>query len=585
MILKSLSVKGLGSFKKKQVFIFKPSTVTIVKGRNGSGKSTFFVEALSWLFFNKFVRNIKVEDLFYRFENNREKKISVEAVFDKFSLKRERSENSSSRIFLDDKIISQEKVISLINMDEFVFFNSIIFSQGFGGFVFFKDTDKKKLIAQLSIGFLDKYFETISELVNEKRKDLDIIRMKESLIKNQILDLNLKELYKQYQEDKLNDENRQKEVRNDIEKLKLEQDVILEKLKKLKIEKKELDNNLVKLSNEIDGLQKEVNRNQSSINILENNLERLYKWKNIFIEKQKCPMCYSIIKDITFIEKEIVEKQTSKKKLIVQLEKIMEQLQKRKNKENELQQSIEKISDLISEFQSEFTLKNEKLILLKEQLKKNTSDYEILYKQAKGKKKEYNLILENLNTKKYQNLDFLKIYEFWNLKLREYKNKIFNSIIAPIEPLTNTYLDYISDGKFTIKVDAKLKVTQQRVLDKFTIDVIQDNTVVDFNRLSGGEKRQVSLAVNISLIQLLHQFFSTDMNILIFDEIFDNLDDFAKEKVVEVLDLLRQKTNKSIIMITHDDYNVDRRGFNQIEVVSKDNISFLQEENHERNYN
>ena len=53
MLIKELTVGGLGSFKQETTFKFSKQKTYLVTGLNGAGKSTFFVDSLCWLLYGK----------------------------------------------------------------------------------------------------------------------------------------------------------------------------------------------------------------------------------------------------------------------------------------------------------------------------------------------------------------------------------------------------------------------------------------------------------------------------------------------------------------------------------------------------
>ena len=60
MNLKSISIKGLCSFKDMIKFEFEPNTLFLITGRNGSGKSTLFSESFSFLLRGQLLRQDSV---------------------------------------------------------------------------------------------------------------------------------------------------------------------------------------------------------------------------------------------------------------------------------------------------------------------------------------------------------------------------------------------------------------------------------------------------------------------------------------------------------------------------------------------
>lgn len=72
----------------------------------------------------------------------------------------------------------------------------------------------------------------------------------------------------------------------------------------------------------------------------------------------------------------------------------------------------------------------------------------------------------------------------------------------------------------------------------------------DYENLSGGEKQKIDLIIQFALRNMLCQHLNFDCNILCVDEVFDNLDYFGCQKVI---DFISEKLSdiSSIFIITH----------------------------------
>lgn len=91
--------------------------------------------------------------------------------------------------------------------------------------------------------------------------------------------------------------------------------------------------------------------------------------------------------------------------------------------------------------------------------------------------------------------------------------------------------------------------------DKLNFELNGNNIDISYNEkmyenLSGGERQKVDLIVQISLRDMLCNYLNFSSNILVIDEIFDNLDAFGCDKVVN---MISQKLSDidSVYIITH----------------------------------
>ena len=102
-------------------------------------------------------------------------------------------------------------------------------------------------------------------------------------------------------------------------------------------------------------------------------------------------------------------------------------------------------------------------------------------------------------------------------------------------------MNILSKGVFSIEFDDILTETISNGLGN-----------VAFDTLSGGEKKKVSLAVMLSLNDLLRLSGKEKSNIIFFDEVADSLDREGVKGLCELIDELKQ--DKKVFIISHNEY-------------------------------
>ena len=104
----------------------------------------------------------------------------------------------------------------------------------------------------------------------------------------------------------------------------------------------------------------------------------------------------------------------------------------------------------------------------------------------------------------------------------------------------NFYIPFFFNKEIKIEFDKDLNET-----------INYDNKVVSFKSFSAGGKTRLEIATAFALFNLSKTFFSSDTNLLVFDEILDmNLDSFGFEAVVEVI---KGMAENSIFIISHQE--------------------------------
>jgi DNA repair exonuclease SbcCD ATPase subunit len=101
------------------------------------------------------------------------------------------------------------------------------------------------------------------------------------------------------------------------------------------------------------------------------------------------------------------------------------------------------------------------------------------------------------------------------------------SMVTDLEDLINEYLQQFSDGRFTLT----FTVTG----DKLNVELTDDGQSIDINTLSSGELARVNTSTLLAIRKLLSSLASNRLNLLFLDEILNVLDEFGKQKLIEIL--------------------------------------------------
>jgi DNA repair exonuclease SbcCD ATPase subunit len=97
---------------------------------------------------------------------------------------------------------------------------------------------------------------------------------------------------------------------------------------------------------------------------------------------------------------------------------------------------------------------------------------------------------------------------------------------------------------------------------------------VEFNGMSGGEKRRFDVAIVLSIQKLMEHSSGVSFNLAVFDEVFDSLDASGVSSVLEALEEMYGQ-EKCIYVVTHMSELKSR--FNQfIHAVKRDGVSYLE---------
>jgi DNA repair protein SbcC/Rad50 len=340
-------------------------------------------------------------------------------------------------------------------------------------------------------------------------------------------------------------------------------------LEELSIETMQLNNNYTtktkKLLNDIDNEEKEFEKIKDDINT---------KWKEIN-NKEKI--------EINQLEKEVENiriKMTNIKKEKAEVEnKVEEESNKqmeifKQEKKKEFGYKTVPINDLINKLNNQILELRNNIDLLKQekeevqiridnynQLMNRINELKIYIEEIKKEKiriekeiKEYKDKLKQSEEEIKSSDNEIEILKFWIEAFQNngIKNILLDEVIPFLNERANYYCNYILQSKIQIEFTNKY-TGKSGTKERFEI-IVHNNKItgdneIKYNSLSGGEKRMVDLVVLFVLQDLSRQFLNQNINFVLYDEIFDSLDDDNIEYVSKILN--EQKNDKEIIIISH----------------------------------
>jgi exonuclease SbcC len=112
------------------------------------------------------------------------------------------------------------------------------------------------------------------------------------------------------------------------------------------------------------------------------------------------------------------------------------------------------------------------------------------------------------------------------------------------------YLDMITNGRYVVSFDTLAETKAGEFRDKISVHVLDTFTRANSRtQLSGGQTRIIDIATILTLADLNSVIQDVKINIMLFDEIFDSLDDENIGYVAKVLNKL--KIGKAVHIISH----------------------------------
>lgn len=136
------------------------------------------------------------------------------------------------------------------------------------------------------------------------------------------------------------------------------------------------------------------------------------------------------------------------------------------------------------------------------------------------------------------------------------------NMVKDLEELTNQYLADFTDGRFAIEF--------QVASDKLNVVILDNANSISIEELSSGELARVNTSALLAIRKLMNSLSKNKINILFLDEVISTLDDYGKERLVEVL---MREEGLNTFVVSH---GWSHPLLNKVHVVKEDNISRIE---------
>ena len=309
----------------------------------------------------------------------------------------------------------------------------------------------------------------------------------------------------------------------------------------------------------------EFERQEKAIQEFQDNYQKLLNDSN---EKQRQQNEKFDIAKKNLVEKETQEKSEIEQKLNTAIEKVNKLAEDESNKiEVEYTERVVNLQVKIDSLKESYKLALDKLEKINEikttitKLEQNVTATEMEIKSVeetkyddsqlfvyKSRKKELEDSLVEMNKEMSELQNEQTLCEFW--KAAWSPSGIPSMLIDEAIPFMNErvseYLDILSNGRYIVSFDTLAATKSGEYRDKISVNVLDTYTRANSRiQLSGGQTRLVDIATILTLGDLQSNVQDVKINILLFDEIFDSLDEENIGFVSKILSQLKLN-NQSI---------------------------------------
>lgn len=440
----------------------------------------------------------------------------------------------------------------IIEIPQTTFTNLISISmKKFKSFLVMSPYDRKQIIDRVfNLEIINVVFENIKK---DSREIGDTINSDNSAINS--LSITLKNTNNELNKlkDKLNVEDKQNEINDNLNKI----NQINSNIQKYLDAYKKVQDKFNEININLNNIKKEELTNEMNINNIKSKID-LFK-------QDKCPTC-----GISFTSEHFLE---IKNKLNVLLETKIKIKEQQKDSLILLDNNKNKISEYLNQLSTE-------IYNMKTEISKLETSNTIIQNKMKASsemKSVYNII--NKTTEQIQELksnieiNNKKMYELQNLQLIYSIDGVKQQVINNYLPLLNKE---IAENLILLNFPYLLEFDS-----KFDPHLTDLGTIVPVETLSDGEMTRVDLIILCSLFKLLKRRYPS-INIFSIDELLSSLDTINSKVLLKFLKEFIIDMKLNCMVVSHTDLNLEEfdeiieisreKGFSQLNIVDQQNI-------------
>lgn len=148
----------------------------------------------------------------------------------------------------------------------------------------------------------------------------------------------------------------------------------------------------------------------------------------------------------------------------------------------------------------------------------------------------------------------LNIAEFWvdGFGNKGVKSLLLDSVVDWMNNVALYFANKLSRATLIPVFSSISQLKSGEARETFSVNVKKGEKIVEYKMISGGEKRRVDVIVLLTLYRLLSLRAGREVNLLVFDEVMESLDEEGMEQVVDVLREFKDD-GKCVYVISHQE--------------------------------
>lgn len=157
------------------------------------------------------------------------------------------------------------------------------------------------------------------------------------------------------------------------------------------------------------------------------------------------------------------------------------------------------------------------------------------------------------------------------------KSEALGLAIPYLNEKLKEYMNILSEGTLNAQITSKSETKSGNTNNKLNIIIDSTGSSNNYKDLSSGEKRRIAIALHLSFMSYLKSNYG-DINLLVFDEVFDALDTNGIESVILLLKSLVPDGGTTLVISHSSDLKYNDSFDQTLEVIKDSNKSYIKRE-------
>ena len=539
--LLNIQVEGFCSIVEPQTLHLDIGGTILIKAPNGFGKTSLF-SAITWALYGKHHKGKVSVNTWKKYQPSNYKGTKVTVTWStgkgvyqvtrcqKYTGKLDDGSKGGDRVLLihdgelvkvKGKIQIQKAINQALGFSYELFVSSIMFGQGMKRLIQEDNSDKKKIFEEI---FNLEYL-TVAKTIAQEERSTVMEEYRGVETQHSSLERERSMLKKTYQELKEKEDTYNKLRKNNIDKVNQKLDNFTSKLKKLKDKVSDEDYGAIYQALKEDSKELATSIREAEqlhdiplIEVIQNTIS--------LIEVNRVDKALRNLKKIHASFEQVKLLQAESSKVQRKMEKVRVKYQEQDSLLGQIKETRSMISYLKSQIKELQSTKlretSPKYLKRIKKVETQLSSLKILKDTLESKLGDYNWVLND------------------PLSNNGIKAFLFDSSLQALNNNLDRYAEVLG---FRIQFEVDLDSARK----EFVTLIEKDGVIADYDELSGGEKGLVNLTMCLALHETLT--LSKDVNLLLLDEVFENLDRDNIELVISLIRTLSE--SKTVFLISH----------------------------------